>query len=57
MGIYIYMYVSYILHISNRVDGLSKIKTEEQRGTEKIFFCLFVCFLPSVLKANSTILS
>lgn len=44
MGIYVYMYVSYILHISNREDGLSKIKTEEQRGTEKIFL-LFICLL------------
>ena len=44
MGIYVYMYISYIFHISNREDGMSKIKTEEQGGMEN-FLLLFICLL------------
>ena len=44
MGIYVYMYISYIFHISNRDNEMSKIKTEEQRGMEN-FLLLFICLL------------
>lgn len=40
----------------NRDEGLSKMKTEGQRG-KKIYCLLFASFLPFILKVKSTILT